>query len=93
MWLKVHNRGRANAVPFSLKNSASRQRNQHETRDLGVRPEKSFLFFLTARFRGIGLTGDTDLTAGKAPRFLRWFGARTTGLENRVELFDVGWSL
>ena len=41
--------------------------NVSEPKDTGVRsPEKSSLFFLTAYFLGIGLSGDKDKMAGKA---------------------------
>jgi len=44
--------------------------NANEGEDASGSPGKSYLFFLTASFLGIGLPGDKDTLAGKAHHFL-----------------------
>ena len=60
--------------------------NISELEDAGGRSEKSYLFFLTAYFPGIRLSGDRDLQLGK--HFMsEVFGALSTVRENSRERF------
>ncbi len=58
--------------------------NISELRDAGGEPGKSYLFFLTAFYPGIGLTGDRVLQLGKHFMF-EVSGAFSTALENLRE--------
>ena len=60
--------------------------NISELGDDGGEPEKSYLFFLTAFYPGIGLTGDRVPRLGKH-LMSEVFGAFRTRLENPVERF------
>jgi hypothetical protein len=60
--------------------------NISELGDGGPEPEKSYLFFLTAFYPGIGLTGDRVQRSGKH-LMSEVFGAFGTTLENPRERF------
>ena len=60
--------------------------NTSELGDGGPEPEKSYLFFLTAFFPGIGLSGDRVQRSGKH-LMSEVFGAFGTSLENPRERF------